>query len=315
MLLLDIVSKYIRTLKREKLHAPRTIISYESDLKLFAQFVGESRAIYEISEHLMERYFVNLTEVRQMSSATFSRRVCAVRRFFQYLENEDYILRSPMDRLLLKVKVNRKSPVFITPEEISKLLRVILKEYRTLQQKLSNRRDRGDKDRLAEYQLFCNIRNMLLIRTLLETGIRTGELVNITHDQVHLAKRSGTIYSDKHTNSKYNITNPETLKILKQYQKHVKFYNFQSPYFFFNRNMTRLSTVMVQKIFKRYLKQTGIKRRLTPSSLRHAFAVNLIKQNSDLHYVRDILGYKTFEGLLIYQEYFSDSSNAKRNKK
>ena len=128
-------------------------------------------------------------------------------------------------------------------------------------------------------------------------------------------KKSGTIYSNKHTNSNYNITNPETLKVLKHYQKHVKFFKFQSHYFFFNRNMTRLSTVMVQKIFKRYLKQTGIKRRLTPSSLRHAFAVNLIKQNSDLQYVRDILGYKTFEGLLIYREYFSDASNVKRNKK
>ena len=315
MRLIDLICKYIRMLKREKSHALRSVISYESDLKLFARFIGESRAIYDISDHLIERYFRNLVEHRRMSSATISRKTCVVRGFFRYLENGDYILRSPMSRLPLKAKIHRKTPIHVTPDEISQLFRFIEEEHRKLQQNLTKRRDRGDKDRLVEYQLFCNIRNNVLFRVLLETGIRTAELTKIGNDRVHILRKSGSIYPDKSSNRHYVISNPDTLKLLKDYQRQVKQNNFQSPYFFFNRNREQLSTVMIQNIFRTYLKQTTIKRQLTPSSLRHTFAVNLIKQNTDMNTIRDILGYKTFEGLLLYQEHFNTYSQSKQGKK
>lgn len=312
---IDLVSKYVRKLKREQLHSPRTIISYESDLKQFAQYAGESREIHTISEHLINRYFRDLTDARRLSPSTISRKICTVRGFFQYLENDDILLRSPVSRFHLKIKIHRKSPTYITPEEISQLFNVIREEYQNTGKKLQKRRDRGDKDRLVEYQLFCNVRNSVLFRILLLTGIKLGELVTIKSEQVQLLIKSCIIYPERNVKDQYKITNPETLNLLRKYRKQVKYFNFRSHFFFFNRNMGQLSTVIIQKIFKSYIDRAGIKRKLTPSSLRHAFAVNLFQQQTDLNTIRDKLGYKTFEGLLLYQKYFNTSSQSKHDNK
>lgn len=313
MRLIDLVSKYIRLLKREQSHALRTIVSYESDLRLFAKFTGESRRIQTISEHHIAKYFRYLTTRQRASNATISRKICALRGFFRYMEDENYVVRSPIYRLQLKARIERKTPIYISPDECNSLFQVINDEHRALELRLIKRRDRGDKDRLTEYQLLCNVRNNLLFRLTLETGIRTSDLAMLLHDQVKIFKNSGKLYSDIRSDQFRTITESETVHLLKTYRNIVKQADYQSNYFFFNRYMNRLSTVMIQKIFKHYVNLSPIKRHLTPSSLRHAFAVNLIRQSVDMNTIRSKLGLKTFEGLSIYKDFFSDSTSTKQN--
>ena len=304
MLLIDLISKYIRLLKRERLHSDRTIISYKSDLKLFARFMGETTEIRFISETMVARYVKYLSEHRQTSNATISRRVCVLRGFFRSMEYEEYITRSPVTRLAFKTTVEKKTPVYITQKEIKLLFQAIGNEKTYLEKKLTAIRSRGDKDSLVEYQAVCNIRNELLFRIVLETGIRLSDLVLLPIDRFRFSGKHVKIYREDSANYFARVVEPETIIALRVYRRKVKQLKFDSPYFFFNRYGEQISTVMIQKIFRRYVKISAIKRLLTPSSLRHSFAINLIRQSLDINTIREKLGLKTFEGLSIYQEFF-----------
>ena len=112
------------------------------------------------------------------------------------------------------------------------------------------------------------------------------------------------IYREDSANYFARVVEPETIIALRVYRRKVKQLKFDSSYFFFNRYGEQISTVMIQKIFRRYVKISAIKRLLTPSSLRHSFAINLIRQSLDINTLREKLGLKTFEGLSLYQEFF-----------
>ncbi len=312
MRLKDLIGKYIRKLKREDRHSIRTVKSYESDLKLFSEFIGESKGVHEISEQLLDRYFIYHSEHKKLSAASLSRKTCSVRSFFRFLEYEDYLLLSPMERLSFTVKPHRKDLIYCTSEEIAEIFHAIQHDHDKLQEQLHRRRERGDRIRLAAYQLFCNIRNHSLFRIILDTGIRTGELVNILYRDVTIKRNASSLISRNHSGRTYEVNNTKTTSLLRRYVKWIDFFQFQPVHFFFNRSTKPLSTVTIQKTFQHYLNNTSIKRHLTSSSLRHAFAVNLIKSNTDLNTVRNKLRYKTFEGLAIYQEYFGAGIQSNR---
>ena len=314
MQLIDLMSSYIRNLKREQQLSPRSIILYESDLRLFSQYVGEFKPISEITHQVVERYLRKLIEVDRVTDTTLSRKLCAIRSFFRFLENEDFISRSPVTRLPIKISIKRKSPPVISSEEIKKFFRAIESERLRLQKLLIRCRHRGDREWLLVYQLLCNLRNTVLFSLVYETGIKLRDLLIIPSEYVELRRRSCVFHVQHNSLRGYVITNPETVKLIKQYQKLVSSCGCKSPYFFFNRNMGHLSLVMMQKNFKKYLKQAGINRKLTPTSLRHAYAVNLFKNNTNIPDIRETLGYKTFEGLLIYQDYFNTSMGNTRKK-
>jgi len=304
--IIDLMSSYIRKLKREQKLAPRSIVSYESDLRLFVRYIGEFKHISEITHHSVELYVRKLIEVEKLNDSTVSRKLCAIRSFFRFLENEDFISSSPLTRLPIKISIKRKPLIIMTLEETAKFFRTIQNERQQLQKLLSKRRDRGDRERLVMYQLMCNVRNNVMFSLVYETGIKLHDLLMIPSEYVELRRKSGVIHLPHNSPSQgYTISNPEMLKLLKQYQKLVHCCGLTSHYFFFNRNMGRLSLVMMQKIFKKYVKTAGINLCLTPTSLRHAYAVNLLRNNTNIPIIREELGYKTFEGLLIYQDYFN----------
>jgi len=312
VLLEDFVNRYIRQLKRENILSPNTIGSYESDLTSFSRYTGPKKAIFEITAHDIERYFRNPAVTEKLSEKSIVRRVSAVRGFFNYLENEDYILRSPVKRIPFKTGIRGAPPVLMTASDVHQFFAVIQEERRLLRKQLRQRRDRGDSQSLVEFQMFCNSRNNLMFRFILETGIRPGELSRLFTDQVDLNDNVAIITPNTHAGRQLEITSRGTLKLLRGYLRAVKKSRYESPYLFFNKNMNRLSMVMIQKIFRSYLKKSGLKKPCTPTSLRHVYAVNLIKSNADMATLRTKLGYKTFEGLLIYHPYFTSHKRRKK---
>ncbi len=312
LLLGGLVCKYIRYLKREKSFAARTIVSYESDLKNFSNSIGTGKEIFQISEDIIEQYFSNLELVKKLSPASILRRASTIRSFFQFLENENIILRNPLRRVNMHQTKKPVIPVSMKPEEIKVFFDIIIRDQDRLREQLKRRQNRGDTDLLKEYQLFCNIRNYLIFKVILETGLKPGELTDIKKNQLRITK-SSIIIKLEHENSRHiELKNSKTVSAFLEYRAMVKRSGCNSPYFIFNKKLDKLSTVMVQKIFRNYIQKCRIKKHLTPSSLRHAYAIGLIRNNTDINTIRKSLGYKTFEGLLIYKSYFKDRSKKKR---
>ncbi|MFC1557481.1 tyrosine-type recombinase/integrase [candidate division KSB1 bacterium] len=312
---IDLVKKYIRTLRRDARLAERTIISYESDLLSFIKSVGEDKEMHQISEIDIERFFTSVEGFQKLSESSIVRKASAVRGFYNYLEFNNIIIRSPIKRIPLKSIRRIPKPVLMSREETHLFFKTIEDELRRLKHLGKKRLERGDPDSMIQYRIFCNTRNHLIFSLILTTGLKPGELSELTNDQITIKQKKIEFNVYSKYERKIAISDSHSQKLLKDYLRNIKESGFKSSYFFFNKNMGRLSTVMIQKIFRDYLAKSGISRPLTPISLRHAFAVNLINQNVDMNVLRQSLGYKTFEGLLIYHSYFSSKKNNERRVK
>lgn len=300
----ELVSKYVRKLRRDNLLAERTIISYHSDLKAFSKHFENNKGVYEITERDIERYFELLQNSDKLNDKSTIRKVSAIRGFFNYLLEENQLIRSPLKRFKFKTDFVDKIPLIMTGDEISAFFAACHAELIELKKTVKKQHGRGDSTLQSEYQLLCSMRNNLIFKLIYETGIRLGELLSMMPCQIKIRRNHAAIFTNRIERTVMNVTNPETVKQLRDYNKFVKIIHCKAETFFFNKNSNQISTISIQRTFKLFLAKAGIKKNMTPSSLRHTYAVNLIQNNTDIETLRIKLGYNTYEGLLIYKPFF-----------
>lgn len=301
----ELVSKYVRKLRRDSLLAERTIVSYYSDLKAFSKHFENKKGVYEITERDIERYFELLQDSDKLKDKSTIRKVSAIRGFFNYLLEENQLIRSPLKRFKFKKDFVDKIPLIMTRDEISAFFANFHAELIELKKTLKKQQGRGDSTLESEYQILCCMRNNLIFKLIYETGIRLGELLSLKSGQIKIRRDHTVIFTDRIERTTLNITNPETVKQLREYNKFALTPGNDTHTFFFNKNYNPISTIMIQRTFKLYLAKAGIKKNMSPSSLRHTYAVSLIQNNTDIETLRIKLGYNTYEGLLFYKPFFS----------
>lgn len=70
--------------------------------------------------------------------------------------------------------------------------------------------------------------------------------------------------------------------------------------FFINKNGSKISRQMVFKILKSLAKKAGIEKEVSPHTLRHSFATNLLNNGADLRVIQELLGHENLETTEIY---------------
>jgi site-specific recombinase XerD len=300
----ELVSKYIRNLRRENQLAERTITSYRSDLKAFSKHFESKKGVYEITERDIERYSELLQNSERLNDKSIIRKISAIRGFFNYLLDENQLIRSPLKRFKLTKSCPDKIPLIMNKNEISAFFATFQAEFIALRKTVKKRQGRGDSTLQSEYKLLCSMRNKLIFKLIYETGVRPGELLSMKTGQIKIRRDDAVLLTDRTERTVMNITNPDTIKCLREYNKYVINLSIDTKTFFFNKSFNQLSTIIIQRIFKSYLAKAGIRKDMTPSTLRHTYAVNLIQKNTDIETLRLKLGYDTYEGLLIYKNFF-----------
>jgi len=95
---------------------------------------------------------------------------------------------------------------------------------------------------------------------------------------------------------RYTLLSKKTLITLRQYFKEYK----PKVWLFEGESGGQYSTTSVEKILKRALIATGIKKRITVHSLRHSFATHLLESGTDLRYIQNLLGHSSSKTTEIY---------------
>ena len=166
----------------------------------------------------------------------------------------------------------KKLPVVLNDMELKKLIAIPNKRYYTGQ------------------------RNKAMIVAMANLGLRVSEVVNLKKDNIDLTNRKLRVVNGKYSKDRDLIIGPVTAEVLREWDKRRK----GGDYFFNTSKGKKLQTRYVQAMAARYAKRAGIKKKVTPHTLRHTFATNFYRQTKDIETLRSLLGHSDISTTQIY---------------
>lgn len=256
----------------------KTVKAYRIDLKQFFSFV----CCDEPNKEKIEEYITGLH--KKYKQKTVKRKIASVKAYYNYLEEEELIEQNPFRKIKVKFKETMILPRIISREEIEKLLNHM---YACL------------NDTSGVGYKYC-LRDVAVVEIFFATGARVYEVSNIRAESVNL--NSGLIrIMGKGGKERYvQICNESVLGILRKYYTENKNEIKKSGYFFVNNRGNRYTEQSIRIMLKKYTRQAGIERNITPHMFRHSFATYLIEEGVDVSCVQQILGHSSIKTTQIY---------------
>lgn len=283
-LLYDNTVEYFFNNMRERGLAEQTMYFYKKKLQTFRKFLVQIKKVQcleTLTESEIKFYFESKYSKNKVGYYNCHAR--ALRAFFNYLERDGYLIANPAHNI--KPKKQRKEKIdYFTIDQIRKLLTSFDLRYKS------------------------ELRNLLIIMVLLDTGIRNSELVRIKLEDINYQERSIYIYATKTNTFRMVYYSKETERILNVYRREVLKGVEKGPLFIkfhseFNEPMHGhgINTQMVYRILSQRSKKLFNKEvRMNPHKFRHTFATHFIINGGDPFSLRDLLGHTNIETTKIY---------------
>lgn len=300
MLITEGIDGFISTMKVERNVSLKTEKAYLCDLRLFEKWFAKNEGLTKITTDVMRSYLTYISNDLKYQDTTIRRKISVLRNFFSYLEDEDIINRSPMRRIKTRFNIQRKLPRVLTPEEVRVFLRVPLLEKQKVETKNKEKSNIGQRRVKATTDRF--IRDKAIIELLFATGMRVGELVGLNVNDVDVEQGTALVLGKGGKERIVYLCSEATKKALKDYLVIRMKIGNEPKALFLNRFNTRLSATSIEKLFRNYQQKSGIKKRVTPHSMRHTMATMLLNNGADIRAVQEILGHATISTTQIYTE-------------
>ena len=267
-------------LQLERSLSANSVDAYLHDVSKIIQFIelkGWKLTPETIELHHFQDFLRWVTELG-MTARTQARVISGLRSFFRYLLLENLISKDPTELLELP-KIGRKLPVFLSVEEIDRIIGQI--DQSTPEGK----------------------RNKAMLETLYGCGLRVSELITLKISDLHF--REGFIkITGKGDKERLvpvgNVAEREITYYLQEVHPLGKVGSGQEDYVFLNRRGHHLSRVMVFHIIKGLAERGGIKKQISPHTFRHSFATHLVEGGADLRAVQEMLGHESITTTEIY---------------
>jgi integrase/recombinase XerD len=146
-------------------------------------------------------------------------------------------------------------------------------------------------------------RNRAILETLYGSGLRVSELVNLKISNVYFNDGFMRILgkgSKERLVPLGGISAKRISEYIKQIRIHTDVKKGAEDFVFLNRRGNPLSRVMIFNIVKQSAAKAGLKKSISPHTLRHSFATELIQRGADLRAVQDMLGHESITTTEIY---------------
>lgn len=140
------------------------------------------------------------------------------------------------------------------------------------------------------------LRNLLMIRLMLNIGLRCSEVLNLGPYDINLTTGRLVVKQGKGNKDRVLWLGEDDLELLRRWQERRP----ESTYVFCTLKGQHILTRYVRKMVARYAKKAGIAKRVHPHLLRHTMATDLYKQTKDLRLVQKILGHASITTTTIY---------------
>jgi integrase/recombinase XerD len=253
-----------------------TIESYRFDLKKYFEYLKKQRIsnLNAVTSENISGFIHTLSGLKAPSKA---RHLSAIRIFHKYLLNEELCDSNPAE-LIDSPRLGKRLPSYLTRQEMGKILE---QPY--------------PKDLLG-------LRDKAILEFLYATGVRVSEMINFTTKNF-LPQIGWVRIIGKGNKERLVPIGKKGREALRDYLKSSR-QHLAKPYsediMFLNRWGKKLTRMGAWKIIKRYILQAGIKKKVTPHTIRHSFATHLLEGGADLRAVQEMLGHADISTTQVY---------------
>ncbi|MBI2607840.1 MAG: tyrosine-type recombinase/integrase [Candidatus Doudnabacteria bacterium] len=285
--------QFLEYLEVERNRSQLTLRNYDHYLKRFIEFANKQGVTdpKDIDQELIRTYrlFLNrLTEKdKSLKIVTQTYHLIALRSFFKYLAKRDIATPAP-DKIELP-KVPSRQVAFLENDDIEKLLAATNEEENPLAQ----------------------LRDRAIIAALFSTGLRISELISLKRDSINLKKGEFTVRG-KGDKLRLVFLSEDAVEAIKKYLdarvdnsralfiRHDAKESVEKQIESQDKKLPGLTARTVQRIIKKYAKLAGITKKISPHTLRHSFATDLLANGADLRAVQELLGHSSITTTQIY---------------
>ncbi len=278
---MDFLAGYEAYLTTEKKSSANTVSSYLRDVRQFLDYAqSEKLNVAQANHGDLEKYVKRLTASGK-SPASVTRAVASLKSFYAFLMDRDQCSSNPA-KGFAPAKVERKLPQILTSKEVE----LFLAQPECIDSK-------GYRDRA-------------MLELLYATGIRVSELIGLDVDNVNIP--AAFLRCTSKGKERIIPLYPTAVRAVSDYLERIRPQMVEDETetaLFVNMTGDRMSRQGFWKIIKHYQEKAGIKKEITPHTLRHSFAAHLLENGADLRSIQEMLGHADISSTQVYTQLVS----------
>jgi site-specific recombinase XerD len=280
----DYLLDFIEHLEVEGGRSAKTAENYKLYLERFSEFT-EDIEVHKITTEVVRKYRLWLNRYKnddgdELATITQAYHLIALRGFLKYLSSRD-IETLAADKIILP-KVSRKQVTFLHYDEVARLIDAI------------------------DLQSEAGLRDRAIVELLFSSGLRVSELVNLNRDHINTKRREFMVRGKGQKDrpvfisqaaadwvNRYLDARQDTLApLFLSYSKNVEAS--------MSGDFRRLTARSIQRMVSKYALLAGITKHVSPHTMRHSFATDLLMNGADLRSVQSMLGHSNISTTQVY---------------
>ena len=273
----DVVRGYVRYLKLQRGMSGNTLDAYQRDLrKLLDYLKHEGKDVREVELEDLEHFSAGLHDIG-IGARSQCRILSGVRSFFRYLQLDGYRDDDPTE-LLESPQIGEHLPEVLSTAEVDQL------------------------EESIDLSKWEGHRNRAIIEVLFSCGLRVSELVNLKLTDLYIEEQYVRVMG-KGSKERLVPISPKAIKELGYWfddRQVMKIKPGEEDYVFLNRRGAHLTRTMILIMIKQQAELAGIRKTISPHTLRHSFATALLEGGADLRVIQALLGHESIGTTEIY---------------
>ncbi len=272
------LDEFINYMDIERGLSGNTTYNYRSDLEKFISFI-EGKGKQDFGEVKRDDVmdFLMAEKDRGLQPRSLSRALVAIRMFFRFMTIEGY-LRRDVTEVIESPRLWRILPEVLSISEVELLLRQ------------------------PDISTTQGLRDRAVLELLYASGLRASELVGLRVEDVNL--QSGFVQaSGKGGKERIVPLGRKAAKAIGEYlekSRPLLLNKKNSPHLFISRLGKLFTREWLWCLVKKYIMMAGIKKKVSPHTLRHSFATHILSQGADLRVIQELLGHSNIGTTQIY---------------
>ncbi len=283
--------RFLEYLEIEKGRSPLTVRNYDFYLQRFIEWANDP-AIEDVDQELVRQFRLYLNRLEDprrgsLKKSTQNYHLIALRSFLKYLARHNVTALTP-EKIEL-AKQGAREPLFLEALDLERLLNAPMQ-------------DDPPVGKTGVPEVLKN-RDRAILELFFSTGMRVSELANLKRDQINLGRDEFSVHG-KGDKVRVVFLSHQARHWLKEY---LKLRKDESPYMFIRHDraanpdsFSPITPRSIERLVHHYSVAAGIPKKVSPHTLRHSFATDLLMNGADLRSVQAMLGHSSITTTQIY---------------